>query len=331
MLPQVSNPAYALKSTQTEFFSLTLNNKEIDLLEGELSTLEENNMIEAYNDGVLNWLAGRYDHQNNRLVDSIDAEGPIVVTFPFVLKYGRVPLPEIIDILLKIGEESFGFSIEIEFAINLDRLHGKHEFKILQIRPLILSRDKGKQFIPIDKTKSIIYSVNALGNGIYSGLHDIVFVKPEKFDNASTLDMKDEISRINGKLAKKDKEYTLIGPGRWGTRDSFLGIPVKWPDIHYARVMIEIGLENYEIDPSQGMHFFVNITTTGRGYFTIPYDSKEDILAWDLIRNGEIIEDLEYVTHVRISNPYTVVINGKDGIGALIIDGHDSELTGKDV
>ncbi|MCE7735272.1 MAG: hypothetical protein GPJ54_10370 [Candidatus Heimdallarchaeota archaeon] len=318
MLPQVSNPEYALKSTQTEFFSLKMNSKEIDLLEGELSTLQKNNMDIAFDHGVLNWLAGRYDHQNNRINDTIGGQGPLVITFPFLLKYGRMPLAEIIELILKMGEESFGFSVEIEFAVNLDRESGHHNFKILQIRPLIISTEREDVFVNINKDESIIYSTKALGNGVFEGLEDIVYVKPDKFSNAFTFDIKEEISEINSKLAKEDREYTLIGPGRWGTRDPHLGIPVTWTDIHNARVMIEFGLEDFDIDPSQGMHFFVNITSTGRGYLTVPLDSENDFINWDMIKSMTVVEDKKYVTHVRIPKSYTIVINGKEGVGALI-------------
>lgn len=318
MLPQISNPEYALKSTQTEFFSLKLNSGKIDLLEGELSTLQKNSMDTAYEHGVLNWLAGRYDHQNYRISDSIVGDGPLVVTFPFILKYGKLPASQIIELLLKIGEESFGFSVEIEFAVNLDRELGRHEFRILQIRPLIISNERKDNFVTIDKLNSLIYSSKALGNGIYENLGDIVFVKPEKFDNNFTFEVKQEISEINSKLDQEDREYTLIGPGRWGTRDPHLGIPVSWLDIHKARVLIEFGMENFDIDPSQGMHFFVNITSTGRGYFTVPLNSESDFIDWDVLKSLEIVEDKKYVTHVRIPQLYMIVINGKEGIGAII-------------
>ena len=318
LLPQISDPDYALKSTQTEFIALNLDAQNIDLLQGEFCTLSRNDMEIANQDNVLNWLASRLDYQNYRIRDSLDGSGALLITFPFILKFDRVELPKILETLLKMGEESFGYSVEIEFAFNLNHESGKHQIKILQIRPLVLRDGLQTKPLEIDIDKVFIFSSNALGNGNYLDLHDIVYVKPDCFNNLKTLDIKQEISDINHKLEAEGREYTLIGPGRWGTKDHFLGIPVTWEDINYARVIIEAGLEHFVIDPSQGMHFFVNITSTGRGYFTMPFGDEDDYLDWEFLESLQIIENKKYVTHVRIPGGYSVVIDGKQGTGALM-------------
>ncbi len=317
LLPQVSTPDYALKNTQTEFMSLTLSRTDVNLIDGETATLETNTIQIAKEDGILNWLASSYDAQNNRIIDSINNEYPVILTFPFILKYNKIPLSEIISYLLKIGEDSFGFTSEIEFAVNLDHDVGKHEFKILQIRPLIVSNENYKQEYTFDIDKAIVYSSNALGNGIHANLSDFVFVKRDTFDNTSTMEIRNEITKINQKLALENREYTLIGPGRWGTKERFLGIPVAWSDVHFARVIIEMGLKDFQIDPSQGMHFFVNLITTGRGYFTIPFNSIQDKIDWSFIDSLDVIEDLKFITHVRSANPYVIKIDGKKGEGVI--------------
>ncbi|OLS27346.1 MAG: hypothetical protein HeimC2_11830 [Candidatus Heimdallarchaeota archaeon LC_2] len=319
LLPQVSTPDYALKNTQTEFISLALKRNNVNLLDGERATLEENTIQIAKDDGVLNWLASSYDIQNNRIIDSLVNKYPVLVTFPFILKYNKISIPEIISFLVKISEESFGFTSEIEFAVNLDLKTGKHEFKILQIRPLIIANKNSEHDFDFNNNKAIIYSSKALGNGIYTNLSDIVFVKRNTFDSSSTIEIRDEIATINQKLSSENKEYTLIGPGRWGTKERFLGIPVVWSDVHFARVIIEMGLEDFQIDPSQGMHFFVNLISTGRGYFTVPFMSDLDRIDWKYLSTLEIIEDLKYITHVRTSNPYTIKIDGRKGRGQIEI------------
>lgn len=317
MLPQVSTPEYALKNTQVDFYALKLKEENIDLKKGETTTLKKYETSIAKNDNVLNWLASVYDSQNNRIVDNFRLKGPILITFPFILKYSKFPLSEIVTTLLDTGEEGFGFPVEIEFAINLDVETNKHQFKILQIRPLVISQEEIDANLDLNEEEKFVYCSNALGNGIYDKISDIIIVNTKTFDKTKTLEIKDEINYFNNKLSADGKEYILIGPGRWGTKERFLGIPVVWNDINYAQVIIEIGLENYEVDPSQGMHFFVNLTTTKKGYFSIPYDSKENKIDWEWLETQKLIEESKFVKHFETYKPIKTIIDGKNNIGII--------------
>jgi CheY-like chemotaxis protein len=319
ILPQMSSPEDTIKNSQNEFIALMLKEEKIDLKEGEYATLKTYEMETARDDDALNWLAGVYDVQNNRIINNLRNEGPLLITFPFVLQYNKYPLADILQRILILGEKSFGSSVEIEFAVNLDTVNNNHEFSVLQIRPLVLKENHFTGKIIKNLDNSIIYTHTALGNGKYLDIRDIIFVKPETFENTKTLEIKDEIDEINQKLSKEEKEYVLIGPGRWGTRDRFLGIPVKWNNIHKAKIIVETGLEHFQIDPSQGMHFFSNIISTGKGYFTIPYGSTSDYyINWEWLSNQSPLTESTYVKHIRLKTPVTILIDGKKGIGAVL-------------
>jgi hypothetical protein len=320
ILPNASTVDTALQNTQREFLAIDLNNREVDLRNGEFSTLKKYDMHKAKEDGRLEWLAAVYDHQNNRIVNSIRREGAILVTFPFVLKYSKFPLAQILDNLLTLGKETLGYSVEIEFAVNLDYEEDAHEFYILQIRPLVINEIDAEGEFSMGTGKQIITSDKTLGNGIFREINDLVFVKMEMFDKTKTMQIREEISAINYKLKQEASEYILIGPGRWGTRDRFLGIPVKWNDIDAARIIIETSIPEFNIDPSQGMHFFVNITSTKRGYFTNAYNNSQAQIDWNWINEQTTVNETDYVRHVRLAEPVTIRINGKTGQGEVVIE-----------
>jgi hypothetical protein len=319
ILPHLSNPKDALKNSQIDFYSLQLNRDTVDLRSGEYSTLSKNPILKAKEDGVLQWLASTYDGQNNRIVDTIDRDGPILITFPYILQHNRFPLSTILTELLIMGNKSFGTSVELEFAVNLDTIADKHVFSVLQIRPLAIKENHFEGEITQDKDRSVVFTNKALGNGRFTTIQDIVYVKPEKFDNTKTLDIRDDISVFNEALAKEQREYVLIGFGRWGTRDPFLGIPVKWDDIHFSRVIIEAALKDFQIDPSQGMHFFTNIISAGKGYFTVSFESSvNQYIDWDWLNDQKAVKETEYVKHIRLVKPLEVLINGKTSTGSIL-------------
>ena len=320
LLPQASTPKMALDATQKEFFALDLSKPNVNLLKGENATLELLSITVAQKDGSLAWLASKYDYQNDRLLDSIKSPGVPVLTFAPILKHERFPLTGIINDLLDLSRQAFAAPVEIEFAVLLDYEKEKHhKFKILQIRPMVDGTDRNDENIDCLKEEAVIFSSKVLGNGIFNNILDIVYVRPNTFDTSKTRDIALEIHNINQELAEEAREYILIGPGRWGTQDPFLGIPVNWGDINFARAIVETTLPGFIVDPSQGMHFFVNITSTRRAYFTISHKSNEDFLNWDWLEDQPIHCKFDYVRHVRLKKPVSVRVNGRKGKGAIII------------
>jgi len=321
ILPQASTVGMAFKNSQREFLSIRLDNQDVDLAKGEFSTLETLPLSVARDDGVLKWLGAVYDRNNNRIVNSVRRDGPILITLPYLLKYPKFPFAKVLRDLLEIGKESLGYSVEIEFAMNIDYEHEEnHRLYVLQIRPLVIeSFDYTDEEVAIiENGKGIIYSEVTLGNGKYNNIYDIIYVDPDTFDKTKTMEIKAEIGRLNRELRDQDREYLLIGPGRWGTSDRFLGIPVHWSDIDNARVLAEVALEDFQIDPSQGMHFFTNITASKRGYFTIPWNSKKASIDWEWFKNQDInYGQFDYIKHIRLERPLDIKINGKSGKGLI--------------
>ncbi|RMG34053.1 MAG: hypothetical protein D6732_10895 [Methanobacteriota archaeon] len=316
-LVQHYSPEASLKNSQSDFYALVLGDT-FDLTEGELATLKLFDLETAELDGELEWSASTVDFQNNRILDGLRDGGPRVVTFPFLLKYERFPFSQLIQELLLLWKTAFGTEVEMEFSMNLDYENKRHELYILQVRPLIT------EISPVDvnietyeSTDYVLYSNMALGNGFLKDIHDIVVVPPEIFNQTETVEIKEEISKLNAKLKSEGKKYILIGPGRWGTSDPFLGIPVRWEDIDFADLIVEYGLERFQIDPSHGSHFFLNITSARKGYFSIPYGSKGRI-DWDWIKQMRLEEESQHVRHYRCEKPLNVVIDGKKGKGIVL-------------
>ena len=222
-------------------------------------------------------------------------------------------MADILKDLLKIGQKEIGSPIEIEFAVNLDVKKGDPKvFSFLQIRPIVVSNDS-KYKIPEDMktSETIVYAESALGNGRYYNMKDIVYVKPEVFDHSKTQKIAETIDELNGIFEKKKRKYILIGPGRWGSSDPWLGIPINWSQISSAKVIIESGLENYRIDPSQGTHFFQNMTSFKVGYLTINPFMEDGYFDVDYLNKQKAVFEDENIRHVRFKQPLTIIIEGK--------------------
>jgi len=248
--------------------------------------------------------------------DEFSADGPILVTFSGILKYNAFPLPSIIKDILDIGQRGMGCPIEIEFAVNLNQNNVlPPTFAILQIRPLVPSHEQSLITWDenIDEKKVFIHSDKALGNGLIKAIKNIIYVKPETFSSTKTLEIANEIEIINENIKPTKQPYILIGPGRWGTEDRFLGIPVKWNQISGVRVMVETGLENFNIDPSQGNHFFHNITSRGIGYINVPFKSRNSFIDWEWLEGKKPIKNLKYVKHIEIPSPLKIKLDGRSG------------------
>ncbi|MFO7827878.1 MAG: PEP/pyruvate-binding domain-containing protein, partial [Bacteroidales bacterium] len=319
---QLSNPDMAIKDTQKYFYALDMcptkflpsTDDGVNLIKHEIKDAEE--------DTSLKFAASTYDFQNNVLRDGTLYEGKRLITFANILKHNTFPLAEILQTLLEIGQKEMGNPIEIEFAVDLNvEKDQPYVFNFLQIRPIV-DNDQSNNFDieDVKKEDTIIYCESALGNGIVDDIHDFVYVKPEAFKSLDTKIIASEIGNLNDQFIQENRNYVLVGPGRWGSADASLGIPVKWSQISQARVIVESGLENFRIDPSQGTHFFQNLTSFRVGYFTInPYinDGFYDI---EYLKNSEAHFENKYLRHIRFEKPIHVKIDGKNNKGVVLKD-----------
>ncbi len=314
---QFLQPKTLLIDSQKEFFALKMSADHFDLSEGEDITLERLPIGYAVPHGSLEYIASIWDPHEGRLIPGLGKKGQLLISFDHIVKYNYFPLADVIRDLLEIGQAAFGLPVEIEFAVNLhNQPEDEHppSFDILQIRPLGLSEhDIEFSWKEIPTEQLFLYTEDGMGNGQIDGLRDIVFIEPRKFDKMQTVEMRQEIGVINQEMRHKNREYILIAPGRWGSQDRFLGIPVKFAEISQARVIVEIGLKDFNIDPSQGTHFFHNMIAMKIGYFNIPYFSKNDFLNWDWLLAQTVQRQGDYFTHVRLQQPVEVRMDGKTG------------------
>jgi CheY-like chemotaxis protein len=317
---QLSSPEMALRETQKTFLALDLRASSFVPSTDEGINLFELDVREAFTDGTLDDLASTFDPENQQIREGYNGQGLPVISFSGILKHNKFPLAEILTTLLETGVHEMNSPVEIEFAVNLNTPKGQPKlFSFLQIRPIV--QEKGLVSIDIDaidRNDLILYSDSALGNGIMSGICDVVYIKPDKFDPARTSEMAGTVDRINQELVKANRPYILIGPGRWGSTDKWLGIPVKWSQISGARVIVEAGQKNYRIDPSQGTHFFQNLTSFRVGYLTINPYIDQGFLDIEYLNSAEAQYDGELVRHVRYDESLEVVINGETRKAAVL-------------
>ena len=325
---QTSTLDFALRETQTKFYSLDLN----ALLETErFSTDDAFNLLklpvkEAEADNTLKYISSTYDHYDQVLLDGY-YPGPNrkVITFSGVLQQDVFPLAEVLDFSLKLGQKEMGRPVEIEFAANIedkDKKDGetKGTFYLLQIRPIVDSKEMMVENLSIiSPEECILYSKNALGHGIQDDVYDIVYVKIEEFQASNNQLIVYDIEKLNKQFLEEQRGYVLIGPGRWGTSDPWLGIPVKWPHISNARVIVESGLDHYRIEPSQGTHFFQNLTSFGVGYFTInPYIQDGGVFDIGFLNAMPAVQETQFLRHIRFEKPIIIKIDGKKNLGVVM-------------
>ena len=314
ILPDFSTPEEILKNSQKELWVLDTSKKDFHLSENDDSTLMKINVEEVKGDQTLEYITSTFDRNDGMIRDSWSKDGPHLVTFAGILKYDLLPIASIIKDIIEIGQKGMGCPIEIEFAVKLSNdQNTPHTFSILQLRPLVPSHEQCEIIwdAHINRENVFIHSETALGNGIIKSVKDIIYVPPERFDNTKTIQISDEIGKINNKLASESLHYLLIGPGRWGSQDRFLGIPVRWNQISNVKVMVETALEKFNIKPSQGTHFFHNITSRGIGYINVPYKSKDYFIDWKWLEKQKIIDEYEFAKHVHLSKPLIIKIDGR--------------------
>lgn len=318
-IPELSSPKQMFDSTQKELYVLDTTKKNFKLTRKPDTTLKKISIDEIKDDGTLEQIASTYYRNDEMIRDGFSKDGPNLITFAGILKYNTFPLPSIVQDILDIGSKGMGCPVQIEFAVDLENATHPPAFSILQLRPLVpayeysrISWDEN-----IDRKKIFIRSRKALGNGVILGIKDIICVSPDTFDNAKTLEIAKEIGKLNEKFTPF-KPYILIGPGRWGSEDRFLGIPVNWSQISNVKIMVETALKDYNIDPSQGTHFFHNITSLGIGYINIPYGSKDEFIDWDWLNKQKPSKKLKYVTYINLTKPLSIKLNGRRGTALIL-------------
>lgn len=316
---QLSTLEMALKETQTRFYALDMNNAVKEFPVDDSFNLLKLGLKEAENDGALRYIASTYDPMDQIIREGYYPGGRKVISFSHILQHGMFPLAEILDNVLKVGQREMGRPVEIEFAVNVKN-QKEGAFYLLQIRPIVDSREMvSEDLSKIEKKEMILYSESALGNGISNDVYDVVYVKTESYNAANNSLVAREIEKLNKTFSESDRNYILVGPGRWGSSDPWLGIPVKWPHISQARVIVESGLENYRVEPSQGTHFFQNLTSFGVGYFTINPFLKDGSFFDEAFLNAQpAAYETDFIRHVHFDSPLTIIINGKKKTGVVL-------------
>lgn len=317
---QTSELDLALKETQTYFYALDLKN------DGRNFSLDDGFNIlklpvkEADKDGALTFIASTYDPYDMVIRDGIYPGGRKIITFANVLQHDILPLPKILRLVMKYGQSEMHRPVEIEFAVNINTKERTGIFYMLQIRPMVdIKADWADDLNCIPENQLILKSQNALGHGTIDDIQDIIYIKTNGYSASNNPTIAEEIEKINRDFLNANKHYILIGPGRWGSSDSWLGIPVKWPHISAARVIVEEGLNNYRVDPSQGTHFFQNLTSFGVGYFTINTYMDDGMFNQDYLDTLPAETETAHLRHIHFNKPVTVKMDGKKKIGIIML------------
>lgn len=321
---QTSEMEIALRQTQTQFYALDMKDVGGDFKVDDGFNILKLKVKDADKDGSLNYIASTYDPYDQVIRDGIYEGGRKIISFCGVLQQGVFPLPELLQMSMKLGEEGMKRPVEIEFAcnINADRTG---EFYLLQMRPIVDSKQVlDEDLAAIGDDACLLRSHNSLGHGISEDVTDVVYVKTDdNFTASNNPRIADEVERINRKFVAEGKNYVLIGPGRWGSSDYWLGIPVKWPHISAARVIVEAGLPNYRVDPSQGTHFFQNLTSFGVGYFTVNTYKGEGVFRKDVLDAMPAVDETQYVRHVHFDRPLRIMMDGMKQEGVVLLPSED--------
>ncbi|MDJ0988260.1 MAG: PEP/pyruvate-binding domain-containing protein [Desulfobacterales bacterium] len=318
-LPQFSTVDDILENAQRFFYALNLNGFPEDLLTNEDATLEKLDIDSAMHDAPVRLLCSTYSAQDHRIRDGVQASGYPVCTFASILKYDALPLAEILTEILAMGRQGMGCPVEIEFAVNMPLdADQKPIFELLQIRPMAVNQSNlSVEIRDDDISKAFCYSTMALGNGQFEEIRDIIFVHPDRFDAAKTVQIASEIAQVNKEMRRRNQKYLLIGPGRWGSADRWLGIPVRWPDISGVGAIVETTIEGLKADPSQGSHFFHNITSLGISYLNTSEGGK-DFINWEWLMSLPAEAETPHLRHVSVEKPLLLKIDGKESKGVII-------------
>lgn len=317
---QTSETEMALRDTQTQFYALDMKHVGDDFKVDDGFNILKLRVKDAVEDQSLNYIASTFDPYDQVINDGVYETGRKLITFAGVLQHDVVPLPELMQMSMKCGSEAMRRPVEIEFACNI-HADKTCDFYLLQIRPIVDAKEMLDEDVrAIPDADCLLRSHNSLGHGISEDVTDVVYVKyDDHFSAMNNFYVADDIERINRKFLADGKNYVLIGPGRWGSSDHYLGVPVKWPHISAARVIVEVALKNYNIDPSQGTHFFQNLTSFGVGYFTVDTNTEEGgFVNKEILDAMPAVEETQYVRHVRFDRPLRILMDGKKQEGAVL-------------
>ena len=318
---QMSDMEIALRETQTRFYALDTSYDGLDFKVDDGFNILNLRVKEAYKDGALNYIASTYDPDDQIIREGLYDTGRKIISFDGVLQQGVFPLPELMQMAMKYGSHAMRRPVEIEFACNLNA-DKTGDFCLLQIRPIVDAKQELVENVTaIPENECLLKTSSSLGHGISEDVHDVVYVKwDDNFSAANNPQIAMDIEKINRQFLAEGKQYVLIGPGRWGSSDPWLGVPVKWPAISAARVIAEIALPGYRVDPSQGTHFFQNLTSFGVGYFTIDTNRPDGgTVHKDVLDAMPAVDETLFVRHVRFDKPLRIMMDGKKQVGAVVL------------
>jgi hypothetical protein len=310
------------KNSQVHFYAVDMSKRTLNLLEGETAGLTTLEISVAEKHGTIKHSASVMNADNDTIIPGLDSPGPRVINFANILKHEYIPLASTLKTVLDVVTEAFGTPVEIEFAVDLTKDQtGNASFYLLQIKPLIGSY-AGYSIDPLSVNDDdlILMSEKSMGNGLIDHITDFIYIEPEKFDNTLTTEMASEIDRINRKMIVENRQYVLVGPGRWGTRDKFIGIPVDWPQISNAKVIVEISLPGFHVDASLGSHFFHNVTSMNVGYFSVSEETYGGVVKWDKLNKEKLVEKGIFFRHVRFKTPLLIRMDGRKGMAVISVN-----------
>ena len=316
---QLSTTDLALRETQRNFYALDLENEVNEFDTNEDFNLKKISIKDAPLDSTLKYVVSTYDRDSDMIWDGYFPHGRRIISYANLLQNDSLPLADTISRLLEIGQKEIGRPVEIEFAMNVNPDDGSGTFYLLQIRPIVDNKERIEEDLgEIDAKNTIISSSKVLGNGIANDVFDVVYVKSKDFDATNNPRIAAEIVKINERLLSEGRNYILVGPGRWGSSDPWLGIPVKWAHISGAKVIVECGLQHYQVDPSQGTHFFQNLTSLGTGYFTINPFRGDGTFDEEYLNSLPAEEETEFVRLVHRNEPFIIKMDGRKSIGVVM-------------
>ncbi|MEI7525252.1 MAG: PEP/pyruvate-binding domain-containing protein [Mariniphaga sp.] len=312
-----------IRDSQRDFYALDMEYNQFDLtMEGEMAAIRKYKIIEAEKDGILEHCASTYSRENDYITPGIGSSGTRVINFANILQYQHIPLADTLMLLLRLFKQAMGAPVEMEYALDLNNgENGWPTFYLLQLKPLI--RREAEIEIELgnhDNSKLLLMSSRGMGNGRITGISDVVYIDIKHFDRTKTNDIAAEVAAVNKTFNGIDRQFVLIGPGRWGTRDENTGIPVNWAQINNARVIVEIGLPNYPLEASLGSHFFHNVTSMNVGYFSVPDINGSDFVKLDLLGKQEVIWEGKYIRHIRFEKNLEILMDGRKRKAVIRID-----------
>ncbi len=320
---EIYSPKDLFKNSQVHFYAVDLRKESLNLLEGDDAGLAKLEIDKSEQHGTLKHCASVYDFTSERTIPGLTQAGPRVVNFANILKYDYAPLAKTIEVILDIVSEAMGTPIEIEFAVDLAKdENGRPSFYLLQLKPLVKNViDTEIKIDKIDNDRLLLYCENGMGNGKITDISDVIYLDMDTFDTLKTEKMRDEINHLNSLMVKENRQYILIGPGRWGTRDKFIGIPVKWSQISKARIIVELSMEDFPLEASLGSHFFHNVISMNVGYFSVKHNDLIDYINWDVLKQAKTVRSTKFFKHVRFDEPLEIIMDGKQRASLIYFRG----------